>query len=212
MAITSAKAKWFEFWQRLGVKNNPEPYFAELEAYYSEPHRAYHNLVHVMECLEEFKLAKHLASNPLAVEMAIWYHDVVYDSRTRDNEEQSAALAAKVSNASALSELFTQRVTNLILATKKHDAALDQDAALMTDIDLSILGRCQGRFDEYEHQIRQEYNWVSPSDFVAGRTAVLKSFLCRRTIYATEFFQNKYEQQARENLNRSVLMLQRQAN
>lgn len=205
---TQAKTKWIEFWQKLGVKNNPAPYFAELEARYSEPHRAYHNLAHVVDCLKEFESAKNLAHDPTAVEMAIWYHDSVYDPRAKDNEEQSAGLAAKVGSDIGLPGPLNQRVDNLILATKKHDASLDQDAAVIVDVDLSILGREPQRFDEYENQIRQEYGWVSDEAFIAGRTAVLESFLSRKNIYSTEMFQSKYERQARENLKRSISKLQ----
>lgn len=205
---TQAKTKWIEFWQKLGVKNNPAPFFAELEARYSESHRAYHNFAHVVDCLKEFESAKNLAHDPTAVEMAIWYHDSVYDPRAKDNEEQSAGLAAKVGNDIGLPGPLNQRVNNLILATKKHDASLDQDAAVIVDVDLSILGREPQRFDEYENQIRQEYGWVSDEAFIAGRTAVLESFLSRRNIYSTEMFQSKYERQARENLKRSISRLQ----
>ena len=205
---TQAKTKWIEFWQKLGVKNNPAPYFTELETRYSEPHRAYHNLAHVADCLEEFEPVKHLARDPLAVEMAIWYHDAVYDPRAKDNEERSAKLATRVGNKISLPSPLNQRVKNLILATKKHDASLDPDAAVLVDVDLSILGRGPRRFDEYENQIRQEYGWVSDEAFAAGRKAVLDSFLTRPVIYSTEIFRNKYEQQARENLKRSIVKLQ----
>ena len=205
---TQAKTKWIEFWQKLGVKNNPAPYFTELETRYSEPHRAYHNLAHVADCLEEFEPVKHLARDPLAVEMAIWYHDAVYDPRAKDNEERSAKLATRVGNKISLPSPLNQRVKNLILATKKHDASLDPDAAVLVDVDLSILGRGPRRFDEYENQIRQEYGWVSDEAFAAGRKAVLDSFLTRPVIYSTEIFMNKYEQQARENLKRSIVKLQ----
>lgn len=208
MAVT-AETKWLEFWQRLGVKNNSAPYFAELEARYSEPHRAYHNLAHVMDCLAEFESVRNLAHDPSVVEMAIWYHDAVYDPRAKDNEEQSAGLAAKVGSEIGLLSSLNQRVNNLILATKKHDASLDRDAAVMVDVDLSILGREPQRFDEYENQIRQEYDWVSDEAFTAGRTAVLESFLTRPVIYSTEVFRNKYEQQARANLKRSIFKLQK---
>jgi predicted metal-dependent HD superfamily phosphohydrolase len=201
---TQAKTKWIEFWQRLGVKNNPAPYFAELEAHYSDAHRAYHNLAHVIDCLEEFEPAKGLAHDPLAVEMALWYHDAVYDPRAKDNEERSAKLATKVGGEIGLPNSLNQQVNNLILATKKHDASLDRDAAVMVDVDLSILGRESQRFDEYENQVRQEYSWVSDEAFAAGRTAVLEFFLGRQAIYSTDFFRNRYENQARENLNRSL--------
>lgn len=202
--VVTAKTKWLELWQRLGVQNSPASFFAELEARYSERYRAYHNLAHVMDCLAEFESARSLAHDPSAVEMAIWYHDAVYDPRAKDNEEQSAGLAAKVGSEIGLPSSLNQRVNNLILATKKHDASLDRDAAVMVDVDLSILGREPQRFDEYENQIRQEYGWVSDEAFAAGRTAVLESFLARPVVYSTELFRNKYEQQARENLKRSI--------
>lgn len=107
-----------------------------------------------------------------------------------------------------LADRLQCRVGNLILATKKHDGSLDQDAAVMVDVDLSILGQEPKRFDEYENQIGREYNWVSQSELVVGRTAILKTFLDRPSIYSTDFFRNRYEQQARENLNRSILKLQ----
>ena len=77
----------------------------------------------------------------------------------------------------------------------------------MTDIDLSILGREVKRFDEYEHQIRQEYAWVPELTFIEGRFAVLKKFLERESIYATDFFRQKYEAQARANMTRALRRL-----
>jgi predicted metal-dependent HD superfamily phosphohydrolase len=206
--VTPAKANWLEFWQQLGVRSDPASCFLELEARYAEPHRAYHNLTHIQECLAEFAAARHLARDPVAVEAAIWYHDAVYDPRAKDNEEQSASLAAQVGAATGWADTFQRRVAQLILATKKHDAALEVDAPLLVDVDLSILGRDRERFDEYERQIRREYDWVADDAFAAGRMAVLQIFLTRPKIYNTDFFRDKYETQARENLKHSIHRLQ----
>ena len=84
----------------------------------------------------------------------------------------------------------------------------DADAALLVDVDLSILGQSGDRFDQYEEQIRREYDWVEAKAFSAGRSAILKSFLQRPFIYSTEFFRKKYEKPARENLVRSIDRLQ----
>lgn len=202
-----AKAKWHKFWQRLGVGGSPEPHFAILEMRYAEPHRAYHNLMHVMDCLREFESAQNLARDPATVEMALWYHDAIYDPRAKDNEERSAELAVDVGKDIGLPDSFRETVKTLILATKKHDASNNYDAAIMIDVDLSVLGRPLLHFDEYEKQIRQEYDWVPDDAFAVGRSTILETFLARPTIYFTEFFRNKYERQARENLSRSIQKL-----
>lgn len=205
---TPAENKWIEFWCfRLRAKTSPESYWTDLLAHYSEPHRAYHNLAHIMDCLEQFESAKHLAQDAVAVEMAIWYHDAVYDPRAKDNEERSAELAVRAVTEAGLRTSYRENIQALILATKKHDASLARDAAVLVDVDLSILGQNSARFDEYERQIRREYNWVSEVDFANGRAAVLGAFLSRPNIYTTEFFRAKYERQARENLQRSIQQL-----
>jgi predicted metal-dependent HD superfamily phosphohydrolase len=90
-----------------------------------------------------------------------------------------------------------ESVAALVLATKTHDPSSHADAPLQTDIDLSILGRPKDRFDEYETQIRREYDWVPAEHFAAGRADVLQRFLSRKRIYSTELFFRKYESQAR---------------
>src|SRR6185295_2150491 len=115
---------------------------------------------------------------------------------------------ARIGDELALPGQLQHQVKHLILITKKHDRSADIDAALMTDVDLSILGRDERDFDAYEAAIRREYSWVPEPAFIAGRTAVLESFLSRPTIYATPFFENKYEQPARRNLKRSISRLQ----
>jgi predicted metal-dependent HD superfamily phosphohydrolase len=187
----------------LGVKDDGGLY-ADLASRYTEPHRAYHNLRHIMHCLEEFEAARTLAHDPNAVESAIWYHDVIYDPRSQENEAKSAELATTAFRKAGLSESHGNKVSTLILATSKHDPSVDEDASLMVDVDLAILGQSPQRFDEYERQIRKEYDWVTDAAFASGRTAVLRSFLSRPTLYATEFFQRRYEQQARSNLENSL--------
>src|ERR1044071_2302778 len=132
--------KWSELWRKLGVDKNPQPSFDELEARYNEPHRAYHNLAHIADCLEQCAAARQLAEAPLAVELAIWFHDAVYDPRAGDNEERSVELAARIGDELGLPGQLQHQVKHLILITKKHDRSADIDAALMADVDLSILG------------------------------------------------------------------------
>ena len=198
--------RWSQLWRTATNSAPPVEYYARLVAMYSEPHRHYHNLQHIADCLGEFDRAKQLATDTTAVELAIWLHDAVYDPRSADNEERSAGLAGDWLRKCGAAGLAGS-VAQLILATKSHDARLHADAPLLVDVDLSILGRPPERFWEYEQQIRKEYDWVAAEVFATKRAEILQKFLARPRIYHTEMFFQKLEVQARINLGDSIRQL-----
>lgn len=192
--------QWLALWSRIGAAGDGVPVWTELERRYTEPHRAYHNFDHIGHCLAEFASVRPLAESPDAVELAIWFHDAVYDTHAKDNEEQSARLAADKLAQAQLGEKFIGRVTGLILATKHASPPASPDGALLVDIDLAILGQPRARYEAFEREIRREYAWVAAPDFVAGRSAILRRFLERPRIYTTESLRARYEEPARRNL------------
>ena len=101
-------------------------------------------------------------------------------------------------------EAFATEVRRLILTTRHAETPTDADAMLIVDIDLSILGQPWARFEEYERGIRREYAHVSDEAFRAGRAKVLRGFLGRPRIYSTDWYQERLEERARENLRRSI--------
>lgn len=168
--------------------------------------RVYHGLRHLEECLQEFDSVKRTARNPFAVELALWYHDVVYDTKpplSGWNEAASAGLAVD-----HLSELgfpgdFVYKVAKLVLATRHDKLLVDNDEQLIADIDIAIFGKPKGWVDEYEAGIWEEYSWAKGT--AAGRqkrAEILKGFLDRDSVYYTEIFRLRYEKQARESLKR----------
>jgi len=122
----------------------------------------------------------------------------------KEVKKKSAQLAYIVSIIAHLSPSFAQDVHDLILVSKHNVLPNTIDEKVFTDIDLSILGRLQPEFDEYETNIRKEYAWVPEEQFKEGRKAILQMFLDRNAIYSTDFFREKYETQARDNLQRSI--------
>jgi predicted metal-dependent HD superfamily phosphohydrolase len=102
-------------------------------------------------------------------------------------------------------------VTRLILCTKHDRPPRTPDGRLIVDVDLSILGQGPDVFDAYDAAIRREYAHVPDAAFAAGRAAVLRRFLDRPTIYATKFFQQRYERPARENLQRAIARWEKRA-
>jgi len=194
-------------WQTATNTAPPTDTYARLMAMYSEPHRYYHNLLHIEDCLGEFDRAKQLATDPAAVELAVWFHDAIYDPRAADNEERSAELAMDWLRDVHASDALTDSVGRLVLATKNHDASVHDDAPLLVDVDLSILGRPPEQFWEYERQIREEYAWVERTVFAAKRAEILNRFLDHERIYQTELFFQRMEAQARANIRASVQRL-----
>jgi predicted metal-dependent HD superfamily phosphohydrolase len=202
------KRRWDGTWRALGVAPLPSTTFDELIAAYSEPGRFYHTLKHLDECFSQFESVRRLARDPAEIEIAIWFHDAIYDTRRNDNEESSAAWAANVVKKACLSPEVAERVTDLVLATKHKAEPHTADIALFVDVDLSILGASPDRFDEYENQIRHEYAWVPENEFRQGRAKLLRDISAREHIYLTEFFRNRLENTARANILRSLLKLE----
>lgn len=201
---TPAQERWNQLWRSAGLTGDADVHFQALTQFYSAPDRYYHNLQHVAECLREFDVIRHEAKQPTAVELAIWFHDSIYDSHAHNNEEQSADLAREWLRDAQGDEQLIGLACELIMATRHVAAPEDTDARLMADVDLSILGQEENRFQQYEHQIRQEYLWVPETIFAAKRAEILEGFLARERIFFTEMFFERYEATARRNLLVSI--------
>jgi predicted metal-dependent HD superfamily phosphohydrolase len=200
-------ASWKETWQALGAAGS-EAAFNDLIARYSEKHRHYHTLQHLREAFDQFTWVRADARRPAEIELALWFHDAIYDVHRDDNEARSADMASQEVLRAGLPAEVAQRVHALIMATC-HDAPPgDGDTALLVDADLSILGAEPARFDESDEQIRREFAHVPEDEFRAGRKRVLSGFLARPRLYSTPKFFAKYEQQARENIKRSLARLE----
>ena len=177
--------------------------WTKLAGAYGDPARAYHNLTHVADCLRLFDEYAHLAGDPMAMELAIWFHDIVYDTHAHDNEERSAEVAADFLSGTGLGPV----VADLILATRHDGQPASPDASLVCDIDLAILGSDPGIYDSYAQAIRREYEWVPVADYANSRIRVLESFLGRPSVYSSIQMGNRFGDLARVNLAREIASL-----
>ncbi|RAZ89882.1 hypothetical protein DPM33_17070 [Mesorhizobium hawassense] len=186
---------------------------SELAALYRAKDRHYHGLAHIEAMLALAREYRGLLDDRGAVEAAIWFHDAIYDSRAKDNEAKSAELAEKKLVGRA-NPLRLARIAAMINATAMHqlpsfrDENALNDAALLLDMDLAILGAEPAVFDAYEKAVRLEYGWVEEPMWRAGRSAVLKSFLARPDIFYTAEFRRRFEPKARQNIERSLAALE----
>ncbi len=200
--------RWTHLWQDLSAAGPAEPVYADIMKRWSEPHRHYHNLQHLNECFAFLDEYKSQAQQPAVLEIALWFHDVIYDPKAHGtNERQSAELARFALRNACVSENIIEQVYQLIMVTQHHQPNDTLDAALMSDIDLAILGQPNERFQTYEQAIRAEYAWVQEADYIKGRSEFLKIFLQRPRIYTTSTFYTRFEDIARQNLHTSVEQL-----
>jgi predicted metal-dependent HD superfamily phosphohydrolase len=201
-------ASWRRLWGELGAREVNGGLFNQLVAAYSQQHRHYHTLQHLRECLAHWDAAGTLARRPAEVELALWFHDAVYDARRDDNEERSADWAQRSVAAAGCDAGVGERVKALVLATKGHAPSDDPDTQLLLDIDLAILGASPERFAEFERQVRAEYEHVPADTYRAGRRRVLEGFRQRPRIYGTAAYHGALEQRARANLGQALAALQ----
>lgn len=186
-----------------------EPLKASLLQLYNAPDRYYHNAAHVEALLGMALRQRPALTDAELVEAAIWFHDAIYDSARKDNEEKSAELAARHLSG-RIEPARLHSIVRMIEATATHivpdlpDEGARRDAALFLDMDLAILGAPPAQFDAYEAAVRKEYAWVGDDAWRSGRAAVLTNFLGRSNVYATRLFRQMYESQARQNLQRSL--------
>ncbi|MBU1975360.1 MAG: N-methyl-D-aspartate receptor NMDAR2C subunit [Nanoarchaeota archaeon] len=218
--VEKLRKDFLDSWWPQEVGKPYEQLFAELIQRYSEPHRHYHNLQHIDECLVEYaRIKDELLDIDERLKMAIWFHDAVYDTRAHDNEEQSARLARSLLLRLGIAKQEPEHLDNLsldyitevekcILATRHTERPIGFSQEYIVDIDLSILGKPEKRFDEYDAAIRQEYLWVPDEQYREGRSRIFHSFLERSRIFYTDHFADKYEIKARENLERAIERLE----
>jgi len=174
-----------------------------LAAAHSSPERHYHNLDHLDEMFRTVGKLAGITDDLRFVQLAIWFHDAVYDSRAKDNEARSADLAVKLLGPAGVPRSDLEKLVRLIDATAHlahPQPPADREATLVVDADLAILGAPSARYREYAAAIRAEYAWVPDAEYRAARTAVLRHFQSRPRLFWTDALHAECDEQARMNL------------
>jgi predicted metal-dependent HD superfamily phosphohydrolase len=181
---------------------------SEILKAYSAKDRHYHNLDHIKQMLQLSEQFKELLNDKETVDFAIFYHDIVYSSTAKDNEEKSAEVAVKKLLEFGLDGVKIEKTKIYILATNSHEAKeSDHDLLLFLDFDLMILAAPREQFIIYSKQIRKEYKIFPDLLYNPGRKKVLKHFLEMEHIYKSEYFRKNFEEQARRNLEFEISQL-----
>jgi predicted metal-dependent HD superfamily phosphohydrolase len=150
--------------------------------------------------LGQLQTCKHLIQDWNATLFALYYHDYIYKSTAKDNENLSADVAAEKLFLIGQSAEMISKVTEMILATKGHDVSNNGDTNYFTDSDLSILGSSRDHYVTYANQVRKEYKIYPDILYKPGRKKILNYFQEMVDIFKTDFFQVRFEKSARENI------------
>ncbi len=194
---------WLALMERLNLASNMAT-FAQLQSHYEQPHRHYHNTHHITATLNCLEKVRAYTRNYDALEMALWFHDAVYDVFSSSNEQDSADWAVRFLQQNQVDSPFIETVYRLIMATLHEVTPVGSDEALMVDIDLSILGRESQDYAQFEQAIRKEYQRIPSFIYKRKRRAILQGFLNRACIFSHEYFVERYEKQARNNLTWAI--------
>lgn len=211
MSDSDLRERFAALWARLGGHGDVRPILDSLLRSWTEPHRRYHGLDHLLDCLARLDESPAVGEGRDLAEAALWYHDLVYQPGASDNEARSAELARAALLEGGAPDATAGEVARLVRLTDHGAAPEDPVGELVCDVDLSILGRPAGEFEEYERRIREEYRQVPDPLYRAGRARVLARLLSRDPLFRTDYFRHRYENSARHNLRRSLDALARGA-
>lgn len=187
--------------------NLSQELWTEIEKSYSDKKRHYHTLAHLDNLLIQLTEVKSEIKNWNANLFTLYYHDIIYNSLKSDNEEKSAELAAKRMKQVSVPVSTIELCSNQILATKSHVKSADSDTNYFTDADLSVLGQSWDVYTQYYKNVRKEYSIYPDFVYNPGRKKVLNHFLSMDRIFKTEYFYNKFEVQAKLNLQMEIELL-----
>eukprot|EP00752_Nemacystus_decipiens_P010247 g9131.t1 len=207
---TSVLLRWRSLCSELGIEDAvAEEWGNQLRQGYSEEGRHYHTLEHLADMLEHADSDFPSLRHPRLVHLAIFFHDLVYDTKSGTNEEDSEGLFRNFSKAAGLNPSDSRTVSEYIIATKRHDATAsdDQDLRAFIDLDMAVVGRERGAYLAYASQIRQEYIHVPAETYCQKRAEVLRDFLTKESIFSTEEYRQTLESSARANVAAEVDML-----
>ncbi len=184
-----------------GTADDADDVFSKVLAYYSESHRRYHTPQHIDHCLRQFDLALDHVEEQDTVEMTIWFHDIIYDIPPTENELKSARLFRSMTK-DRIDPTLCQNVCNMILITTHKVTPTRNDEKLLVDVDLSSFALPWEQFKKDSENVRHEFFNKSDQDFYSGHMKFMQSLLDRPSFFSSDFFREKYEANARENVQR----------
>lgn len=200
-------ARWDALLADLATAGDPRAVGSHLLGRWAEPHRRYHDQVHLAVVLDQVDTLADHALDIQAVRLAAWYHDAIY-AGAPDDEEQSALLARADLTGLGLPGALVAETERLVRLTGPHDPAPgDRNGEVLCDADLAILAAGPEAYRRYVAAVRAEYAHVADDAFRAGRAQVLVQLLALPALFRTRLGYERWEAAARANVEAELRTL-----
>lgn len=176
--VATKTPAWLEPYGSSITKFISKNQFKEVLNRWAEPHRRFHTQAHLQSVIES------ISPQDVALILAAFYHDAVYEPGLPDNEAKSADLLRKHSQefSAKSSDLaapvdhgaIIDKATRIILSTAEfhHKEDPDEETFFRADCQ-ALLGNWEALL-VYEEQIRSEFQSVPRDQYLSGRCAFLE--------------------------------------
>jgi predicted metal-dependent HD superfamily phosphohydrolase len=145
---------------------------------WSEPHRAYHGITHLVDLLEQIEghVSLPQKERDMLTLVAI-FHDIIYNPRRTDNEARSAELFLQCISMDKDSPDI-QEIATIIRDTKTHKPSTPL-SVIFCHMDTDVVRRPYPELLQWEDGIRREYSHLPGIAYVVGRVRFLEKMRCK---------------------------------
>ncbi|KAK7790154.1 hypothetical protein R5R35_002625 [Gryllus longicercus] len=194
-----------------------DSWWAKIVKQYSDDERVTHDMDYLKETFERFESVKKELECPNAVALALIFLYYDYDPKAMDCTDKNVEHFKEFASDAGIPDESPLRTKVLHLmeaasthSTEEHktDGAFgNEDRHYFLDLDIADLGSAPEKYSVYVAKIKKEYAFLPESMYKSLRIKVLESLLQIPNIYATREFREKYENQARRNVEDEVKSL-----
>ncbi|KAL1130302.1 hypothetical protein AAG570_013240 [Ranatra chinensis] len=217
MSASEVRSAWQHATQHLD-RPAADIWWHNLYHNYSRPERVYHNLTHLLDKYLLYRTVEAHITNKTAVCLALFFDYLEYDPKSMENSEKNIERFKTFSSETGIntdSELYVDVIallrcsgTHITEEHKAKDMYGTEDKHYFLDLDVAILGTEPDQYAEYAEKVKQEYHFLPPHLYNSLRLKVLQNFLQIPNIFATKVFRDKFEKQARLNIEIEIHSLQ----
>jgi len=168
--------------------------------------RYYHTLDHLESMISGFKEYRHSFGigyrDMTTVELAIWFHDLIYDPKSIENEKKSAEHLVAFAQALNLPNEIVEELYFLVMVTTHKGIPQTKNEDAICDLDLIELS--SSKYVENAKNVRKEYSFLTNEEWKKGRLDFLNSMLEKKSIFHTDIFKDTLEVPARQNMQMEI--------